>query len=295
MRDWEEIAVFISVADAGSFSAAAKCLNVSKSHVSRQISSLENRLATQLFNRTTRKVALTENGVAYLLHCKEAMKQIQEAEKALLEQQQTPLGTLKLTVAAGFGERYIVPAAVEFMKLYPRLCIDIHFTNRTVDLVTEGYDMAIRAGVLKDSSLIARRVATRRLHICGSGAYFAKYGIPKSIVDLKKHNCLTGSLPTWRFRIEKGDHVDIKVEGNWRCNNGHALLKAARGSIGLVQLPAFYVQSDINKGTLETVMEPFQATDTGVWAVYPSNRHLSPKVRMFIDFLVRRFEQISYL
>jgi len=295
MSDLEGIRMFIGVVEQGSYSAAAKQLKVSKSHVSRQISELENRLGAQLLNRTTRKVAMTENGAAYFEQCKSAINHILEAEKALMEQQQTPLGTLRLTVAAGFGERYIVPAATDFMKRYPQLHVSINFTNRNVDLVTEGYDLAIRAGTLQSSTLIARRIASRRLHICASPDYFAKYGKPNAIVELKKHNCLVGSLSTWRFRIEHGDHADIRVEGNWHSNNGYALLHAALNGIGIAQLPEFYVQEELKRGRLETAMAQFQPRDTGVWAVYPSNRHLTPKVKMFVDFLAERFRQIDYL
>jgi len=292
---WEGIEVFLAVVEENSFSAAAKRLGMSKSFVSRRVHDIENRLGVQLLNRTTRKLALTENGQAYFFRCKEVSEQLDEAENAIMEQHQTPRGSLKLSVAGAFGERYVAPAASEFIKQYPQIRIDLNFNNRNVDLVTEGYDLAIRAGVLKDSTLIARRIANRRLYICGAPAYFAHYGKPCSITDLKKHNCLQGSLPTWRFKEKNGHHADIKVEGNWQSNNGYALLEAAKNSIGLTQLPAFYVQDAIEAGVLCTAMDNYQPTDTGVWAVYPSNRHLSPKVRMFVEFLVERFTKIGYL
>ena len=295
MSKWDSVEVLAEVVEAGSFSAAAERLSVSKSHVSRQISQLENRLGVQLLIRTTRRLALTEVGQAYYQRCREVLNNMDEADQSVMDMQDTPRGNLRMTVAGAFGERYIAPAAAAFSKSHPQLSIDLNFTNHNVDLVAEGYDLAIRAGVLKDSSLIARRVAARKLYICASPEYLERYGKPDSITALKKHNCLQGSLTTWRFREESGAHTDIRVEGRWRSNNGSSLLEAAREGLGLVQLPDFYVHDDLKSGRLVSVMESYQPSDTAVWAVYPSNRHLSPKVRMFVEFMVERFSTVGYL
>ncbi len=295
MSKWDSVEVLAEVVEAGSFSAAADKLNVSKSHVSRQISQLENRLGVQLLIRTTRRLALTEVGRAYYERCREVLNNMSEADQSVMDLQDTPRGTLRITVAGAFGERYIAPAAAAFSKQHPQLNVEINFANRNVDLVAEGYDLAIRAGVLKDSSLIARRVAARKLYICANREYLDRYGRPDSVAALKKHNCLIGSLSTWRFREETGTHTDIRVEGKWKSNNGSSLLEAARAGLGLVQLPDFYVHEDLQSGRLESVMEQYQPSDTAVWAVYPSNRHLSPKVRLFVEHLVERFESIGYL
>jgi len=295
MSKWDSVEVLAEVVEAGSFSAAADKLNVSKSHVSRQISQLENRLGVQLLIRTTRRLALTEVGRAYYERCREVLNNMSEADQSVMDLQDTPRGTLRITVAGAFGERYIAPAAAAFSKQHPQLNMEINFANRNVDLVAEGYDLAIRAGVLKDSSLIARRVAARKLYICANREYLDRYGRPDSVASLKKHNCLIGSLSTWRFREETGTHTDIRVEGKWKSNNGSSLLEAARAGLGLVQLPDFYVHEDLQSGRLESVMEQYQPSDTAVWAVYPSNRHLSPKVRLFVEHLVERFESIGYL
>lgn len=295
MNRWASTEIFVNVVDSGSFSAAANTLGLSKSHVSRQISQLENRLGVQLMKRTTRRLSLTETGQAYYERCKNVLTQLEEAEKAVLDQQERPRGTLRMTVAGAFGERYIAPAAAAFMKLHPHIQIHLDFTSRQVDLVDEGYDLAIRAGVLKDSSLIARRIAARQLIICGSRDYLDRYGHPESIHSLKKHNCLVGSVSTWRFREKNGHHVDLKIDGDWHSNNGHALLAAAKAGLGLTQLPEFYVHEDIAAGRLIPVMVEYQPTDTAVWAVYPGNRHLSPKVRLFVEYLVNHFREIQYL
>ena len=295
MNRWDSAEIFVAVIDGGSFTAAAQTLDLSKAHVSRQINQLENRLGIQLIKRTTRKLALTETGRAYYERCKGIINQMMEVEQSIIDQREKPIGTLRLTVAGAFGELYIAPCAANFMKRYPDIHIDLDFTNRVVDLVAEGYDLAIRAGVLKDSSLMAKKIAKRRLIVCGTRDYFDVYGKPLQIADLRRHNCLAGTLPNWRFRQANGHHIDLKVEGNWHSNNGHALMAAARKGIGLVQLPEFYVFDDIADGRLLPVLEEFEATDTAEWALYPSSKHLSPKVRLFIDHLVAHFEPIDYL
>ena len=288
MSKWDNIEAFVHVAEHSSFSKAAAVMNVSKSHISRQITQLENRLDAQLLIRTTRKVSLTEVGQAFYLRCHDSLNAMNDAEQAVIDLQEKPRGRLRITVAGAFGEEFIAPAAVSFMQQHPELFIELDFTNRLVDLIAEGYDLAIRAGTLKDSSLIARRICSRKLLTCGSASYFERYGKPDSINALVNHNCLVGTLSSWRFR-DGGKHFDLRVEGNWRSNNGRALLHAALKGLGLVQLPSFYLENAIRQGTLQPVLEAFNPTDTGIWAVYPHNRHLSAKVRLFVNFLAQQF------
>lgn len=295
MNRWDSAAIFVAVIDEGSFTAAAEKLGHSKAHVSRQVSSLEKRLGIQLITRSTRKLVITEAGRAYYDRCSDIINQLTEVETSIIDQSDRPIGTLKITVAGAFGELYVAPCAADFMKLYPDLHIDIHFNNRLLDIVTEGYDIAIRAGVMKDSSLVSRKIARRRLIVCASRDYLDSAGKPKKIADLRSHNCLVGTLSSWRFREAKDKHIDLKIEGSWHSNNGYALLAAARKGLGLVQLPEFYVFDDINSGRLIPVLEEFEPSDTGVWALYPSSKHLSPKIRLFIDHLVRNFRTIDYL
>ena len=295
MNRWSTTEILVSVIDKGSITAAANQLGLSKSHVSRQISALENRLGCKLINRTTRRLSATETGHAYYQRCRGLLTQLEEAELDVMAQQAKPRGLLRLTVAGAFGERYIAPAAAQFMLTHPSIEIQLTFTDRNVELISEGYDLAIRAGVLSDSSLIARRIADRKLIICASRDYLDHAGIPKVISDIRGHNCLVGSVPSWRLREDSGRHSDIKVTGSWQSNNGYALLAAALKGIGLVQLPEFYVYEDIKAGRLVEVMSTSQPTDSAVWAVYPSSRHLSPKVRLFVDELVSLFENIGYL
>jgi DNA-binding transcriptional LysR family regulator len=294
VNKWDSAEIFIAVIDEGSFTAAADALELSKAQVSRQINQLETRLGIQLIKRSTRKLALTETGRAYYERCKGIVHQMAEVEQSIIDQRERPIGTLKLTVAGAFGELYIAPCAADFMKKYPDVHIDIDFTNRLVDIVAEGYDVAIRAGVLKESSLMTRKIARRRLILCGTRDYFDRHGKPTAIADLRKHNCLVGTLASWRFRERNGRHIDVKIDGNWHSNNGHALMAAARKGLGLVQLPEFYVFDDIRDGRLIPVLEEFEPVDTAEWALYPSSKHLSPKGQLFIHHLVSSFEDIAY-
>jgi len=274
----------------GSFTRAADDLGVSRSHVSRQINALENRLDAQLLLRTTRKVSTTDVGQAFYMQCRQVLDNLDEAERAVLDLQANPRGILRVTVAGAFGEDFIAPAALDFMAEYRDLIVELNFSNRLIDLISEGYDVAIRAGTLKDSSLIARRISTRKLLTCASPEYLLRNGTPSSIHSLTNHNCLLGTLDSWRFR-ENGRNQDLRVSGNWRSNNGRSLLRAARAGLGLVQLPSFYLDQDIIDGALLPVLEDYNPTDTGVWAVYPHNRHLSAKVRLFVNFLADRFNE----
>lgn len=295
MNRWESIEAFVRVAEHKSFSKAADHMSMSKSHVSRQITGLENRLDAQLLIRTTRNVSLTEVGQAFYLRCHDILNTLEDAEQAVIDLQETPRGQLRVTVAGVFGERFIAPAALSFMHQHPELAVELDFTNRLVDLISEGYDLAIRAGTLKDSSLIARRICSRKLFTCGSPRYFERYGKPKSINALVNHNCLVGTLSTWRFQ-ESGRNFDLQVEGSWRSNNGRALIHAALTGLGLVQLPSYYLEKELRQGTLQTILKEFDPTDTGVWAVYPHNRHLSAKVRLFVNFLAEQLaEKLSHL
>lgn len=286
---WESIEAFERVVRFNSFSRAAEDLGVSRSHVSRQISSLENRLDAQLLLRTTRKVSTTEVGQAFYMQCRQVLDNIEDAERAVLDLQAHPRGILRVTVAGAFGEDFIAPATVDFMAQHTDLAVELNFSNRLIDLISEGYDLAIRGGTLKDSSLIARRISSRKQLTCASPEYLQRNGTPGTIHALTNHNCLLGTLETWRFQ-EAGRNFDLRVSGSWRSNNGRALLQAGRSGLGLVQLPAFYVQQDLDNGSLKTVLEDYNPTDTGVWAVYPHNRHLSAKVRLFVNFLAERFQ-----
>jgi len=290
MRKWEGIEEFVAVSEASSFTVAAKRLVVSTAHVSRQINALEERLGAKLFYRTTRKVTSTEVGDIYYQHCRQLLDSLEEAEQAVTQLQSTPRGNLRLTCSVAYGDRFIAPMVNEFVSLYPELNVQMISTNQVLDLIEEGIDLAIRFGQLEDSSLIARKLAPRTLYICGSPQYFSRHGQPHTLPELADQNCLLGTLDYWSF-YDNSKNPIVKVGGNWSCNSGPALLDAALRGLGLVQLPDYYVSEHLQNGTLISVLDNFRQPDSAVWAVYPPNRHLSPKVRLLVDFLR---EQITH-
>ncbi len=285
MQHWDRIEAFVEVVRLGSFARAARGLGVSSSHVSRLVARLETQLGTQLLYRTTRRLTLTDAGAVYFEHCCQLFDGFQEALNAISDFQQQPTGVLRLTCATTFGERFIAPLVNDFLACHPQLSVQLDFTNRRVDIVDEGFDVAIRTGALPDSSLIARKLCPRREYVVGSPAYFDRHARPHTLGELSGHNCLQGSSEQWAFDVD-GQHRHSKVQGNWKGNSGVALLDAARKGFGLVQLPDYYVAEDLQRGDLVSVLDQYACTHTAVWVVYPRHRHLSPKVRQFVDFLV---------
>lgn len=281
---WEGLDEFVAVAECSQFTAAAERLNVSASHISRQIARLEDRLQTRLLYRSTRRVTLTEAGQTFLQHCQRLQDGREEALRAVGDLASEPKGLLRMTCAVAYGERFIVPLVTQFMGQYPQLRIEIELSNRPLDLVHEGIDLAIRLGRLQDSQLVATRLAPRRLYLCASPSYLARYGRPHSLSELARHNCLVGSSDQWALQ-QDGKEVSQRVQGNWRCNSGQAVLDAALAGIGLCQLPDYYVLEHLRSGALVSLLQAHQPPNTAVWALYPQQRHLSPKVRKLVDHL----------
>jgi DNA-binding transcriptional LysR family regulator len=189
-----------------------------------------------------------------------------------------------MTCAVAYGERFIVPLVTRFMGLYPQLRVDVELSNRQLDLVHEGLDLAIRLGRLADSRMVATRLAPRRMYLCASPSYLERYGRPHSLSELSRHNCLIGSSDIWQLE-QDGREFSQRVQGNWRCNSGQAVLDAALQGVGLCQLPDYYVLEHLKSGTLVSLLEGHQPPNTAVWALYPQQRHLSPKVRKLVEFL----------
>ena len=285
MQRWEGVNEFVAVAETESFTRAAKRLDVSTAHVSRQISALEDRLSTRLFYRTTRRVSTTEAGQIYYQHCRQILDALEQAERSMTNMQLVPQGRLRLTAPVTYGEKSIAPLVNDFVLRYPELDVEMKLTNQQLDLVAEGYDLAVRLGKLDDSSLMARRLASRTLYVCASPAYLAVHGTPHSLSELEHHNCLQGNLGYWRFQ-DAGHPRNVRIRGNVRCDSGRALLDAALKGVGIVQLPDYYVRPALKAGTLIPLLTHYQEDDDGIWAVYPHNRHLSPKVRMLLDYFV---------
>ncbi|UQG56553.1 LysR substrate-binding domain-containing protein [Marinobacter sp. M3C] len=284
MYNWEGVAEFVTVAETESFTAAAKKLSISTAHVSRQVSALESRLATKLLHRTTRKVSVTEAGTIYYQRCRQLLDGLENAEHAISDLQTKPTGRLRITAPVTYGEITIAPLINNFLARYPELKLELQLSNRKMDLIDEGYDLGIRQGQLEDSTMMAKRLASRTLYVCAAPAYLAEFGEPHKLSDLNHHNCLQGSADHWHFQDE-GKTRNINISGNLRCNSGRALVDAALKGLGIVQLPGDYALSYIRSGQLMPLLEKYCAPDEGVWAIYPHNRHLLPKVRMLIDYL----------
>ncbi|MEO1891181.1 MAG: LysR family transcriptional regulator [Alcanivorax sp.] len=285
MQHWDRIEAFVEVVRHESFAGAARNLGVSSSHVSRLVARLETQLGTQLLYRTTRRLRLTDAGAVYFEHCAQLFDGFQEALTAISDYQRRPTGVLKLTCATTFGEKFIAPLVNDFLAEHPQLSVRMDFTNRPVDIVDEGFDVAVRTGALPDSSLIARKLCPRREYVVGSADYFQRHPRPHTLGELAGHNCLLGSADHWTFDLD-GQHRAWRVEGNWRANSGLALLDAVYKGLGLAQLPDYYVREGLERGELVSVLDAHACTHTAVWVVYPRHRHLSPKVRQFVDFLV---------
>lgn len=289
MSRWDGIDEFVQVVESGGFAAAARVLGVSKAYVSKRVRQLEDRLGVRLLQRTTRRQSLTGAGEQFYRRCAQLGHELGELEASLSAAQEVPRGRLRVSVAASFAERFVAPACAEFAARYPDVQMELVFDNRVVDLVEEGYDLAIRYGELRSSALVARRIAPRRLYVCASPEYLERHGAPARPEDLREHACLVGTGDQWLFRGEEGDRR-LRVSGNWRSNNGMALLVAARRGLGLTQLPDFYVEDDLAQGRLRAVLREWELGDVGVWAVYPHRRHLPLKVRLLVDMLAAQFE-----
>lgn len=285
--NWDGISEFIAVYETTSFTMAAKQLHCSTAHVSRCISLLENRLGTKLFYRTTRKVSPTDAATIYYQHCRQIADALKEAEQALNDLQSSPKGILNITAPVAFGESHIAPLLNDFIQQYPDLELRCQLTNQALDLVADGYDLAIRIGRLSNSSMMARKLSSRRLYLCASPDYLQRHGEPHTLSELPSHDCLQGTLDHWRFKYN-GQERNVRIHGRIRYNSGHALLDAALKGLGIAQLPDYYAENALQQGTLIRLLTPFQCEDEGIWAIYPQNRLLSPKVRLLIDFLAEK-------
>jgi len=285
-HSWEGLDEFVAVVECGSFLRAAERLRCSSSHISRQVARLEERLQARLLYRTTRRVSLTEAGQTFFSRCQRLIEERDEAFVAISDLHSAPTGLLRMTAAVTYGERFIVPLVNAFMTQYPQLRVDIELSNRSLDLVQEGYDLAIRLGRLSESSLIATRIAPRSLYLCASPEYLQRYGRPHSLSELAGHNCLIGTSDTWMLQT-MGREQPFKPSGNWRCNSGQAVLDAALNGLGLCQLPDYYVLEPLRRGALVSLLEDNRPPDSAVWAVYPQRRYPLPKVRLLVDCLKR--------
>jgi DNA-binding transcriptional LysR family regulator len=293
----EGISVFAAVVEAESFSGAARNLRRSKAAVSLQIQKLEDRLNVRLLNRTTRQLSLTEEGRAFYEHAQRILDEAKEAHDALDNLNSEPRGTLRLNAPMSFGQLHLGSAIADFMTLHPDIRIDLELNDRLIDLVEDGYDMAIRIASLPDSSLIARRLAPCRRVVLASPDYWDTHGRPEHPRDLKNHNALIYSYVAepnkWTFQKD-GQTFTVPVSGRYRANNGEVHLKAAMHGLGVYLCPTFFCCDQLKNGSLERVLAEYEPEPISVYAVYPHRRHLATRVRAFVDFLSERFGDNPY-
>lgn len=288
------IEVFARVAATGSFSAAGRALGLSQTMVTKHIAALEARLGTRLVHRSTRKIALTEDGKRYLEAGERILAEMVAADAAITSDRLDPVGLLRVNAPVSFGTDYLAPILPAFAARYPHVTVDLALNDRLVDLVEEGWDVAVRIGRLADSQLTVRRLAPCATVVCAAPAYLAAHGTPRSVADLAGHNCLgyTLSRPVgierWSFGT-KGD-VDVKVSGNLRANNGDALRRAAIAGQGIIYQPTFIVADALRSGELVALpLDQPPLTLGGIYGVYPPGRNPPAKVRVFLDFLIAAF------
>lgn len=283
--DLDNIRVFTHVVQAGSFTAAAKLLGLPKSTVSRRVNALEAALGARLLHRTTRRVRTTDVGDAYYARISHAMEDLEEAQRVVSELQDKPRGLLRVTAPVDFAVARLVDVVHSFERRYPEVSVHLNATGRVVDLVAEGYDLALRAGALTDSSLVARRLVDTQLSLYASRAYLDRRGRPQSLADLAQHDCLVfGDSPHGRWNLTGPEGpVEVRVSGRFSCNDVGVMRMAVIQAMGIGQVPDLELREREAELGLERVLPAYSGPSGNLHAVYPSARHLSPKVRAFID------------
>ncbi len=292
MDQVETMRAFVAVAQEGSFTGAAKRLRRSTKLVSNHVAALEARLSTRLFQRTTRSVTLTDVGSAYLERCRPLLEQFDELQDLVQDRQTALSGPIRATAPTGFGSTRLVEALVPFQTAHPAIEIDLHLTDTRVAVIEEGFDLAVRIGILRDSTLRVRKLSDMPLVVCASPAYLAAHGRPDHPRALASHNCLVdGNRPdsgSWRFR--SGDNEEtVRVSGSFRSNAPRAISELAIGGIGIARCPYYAVEAALADGRLVELFGDRRATEYGLYALYPPNRHLTARMRALIDHLATYF------
>lgn len=292
MDRWQAINAFVAVVESGSFAKAAEKLDQSVSAVSRQVAELERHLDARLLQRTTRRLSLTEAGRAFHERAVQLLADLEEAEASAGAGGVTPRGTLKVTAPITYGTRVLAPLIASFTARHDQLRVDVDLSDRMVDIVDEGFDLAVRIGDIKSPLLVARRIGTTRLVCCASPAYLQRHGTPRSPDDLARHACLTYEYAAlrhqWRFTGADGRELAVRVGGPLHANNGRMLAALAAEGAGIVCEPDFILAPELARGALVPVLPAWRLPAIPIHAAYASRRHLSAKVRAFVAFLAER-------
>jgi len=298
MDRFENLETFIAVVETGSFTAAADRLGVAKSAVSRRVSALEERLGAQLLTRTTRRLSQTDAGRAFYDRSVRILADLDEAESTVAETHGELRGRLRIALPLSFGVRHMCAPIAEFSAAHPGVTFELDLNDRRVDLVEEGADLAIRIGHLGDSSLIARRLFESRLIVCASPDYLERHGVPETPDALTEHDCLIYSNVAdpdrWSYRDGAGQERRVDVNAAMRVSSGDFIVESAVRGLGIAMQPAFIAGDAIRRGELVPVLTDLSWPTTPAWALYPPARHLSSRVRAFIDFIAERFSGIPY-
>jgi len=287
------VQVFSQVVESGSFSKAAASLGLSTTAVSRHVGELEAHLQTRLLNRTTRRLSLTESGQGFYERAVQLLHDLREAEQEASKAAVTPQGTLRLTTAVTFGTRHVAPIIGAFMARHPGVRFDVQLSDRVVDVVEEGFDLAIRVGTTGAENLVARKLGETRLVPCASPEYLRRHGAPAHPRELARHNCFTyeyaGPRNQWRFRGADGREHVVRVAGTMHSNSGDLNAALALQAAGIAFEPDFLVSEELRAGRLVALLPDYEAMPSPIYALYPSRRHLSAKVRLFVEYLAERF------
>jgi len=298
MDRFDNMDTFIRVVEAGSISGAANRLGVAKSAVSRRLKELEEHLGAELFHRTTRRMNLTETGRSFYQQAVRILEDVIEAELSASQAHGDLQGSLKVALPLSFGLMHLGPAINEFMQQHPQIEFDLDFNDREVDLMQEGFDLAIRIANLPDSSLIARKLAPIQPVMCASPEYLQRMGTPQSPEELINHQCLVYNLlrdyEHWHLLDAENKPIKIKIRPHLKASNGGFLTDVAVSGQGIIYVPSFIVHKEIERGELKPILTDYKGPQTAAYAIYPQTRHLSQRVRAFVDFLVKRFEGTPY-
>ena len=291
MFDLNEMAIFVKVVEAKSFTGAANLLDLPKSTVSRKITQLEERLGVRLIQRTTRTLRLTDTGNTYYDRCSEIMGQIEDANITVTQMQEKPTGTLRITAPVLFGEYILSDLVTNFMEEHPQLDIELVLSDTCIDLIQDGIDLAFRVGDLADSTLIARRLGQVQAILCATPEYLEKFGEPMHPSDLKDHRCIAmPSFTSWSFFGPEGE-IEINIRPNLVINDFNAIQKSVLNGSGISAIPTILCVDKIQEGKLVPILCPWRCKKADIHAVYPSNRHLATKVRAFVDYTFDRLSQ----
>lgn len=286
---FDGIQEFLAVGNTEGFSSAARRLDVSVSHVSRQISALEKRLGVRLVARTTRKVKLTDAGKEYYRRCIDIAEGMEEANRVTADNTAKIEGRLRISAGGEFASQYIVPALAEFAIKNPGLSIDLDFNSRNVNFIDDGFDFAIRYGNLTDPSVVARKLLTRTLVAAASPSYLKEFGTPKHPKDLVNHNCLIANSDIWKFKTSKG-LLDVQVSGKWKSNSGSSIVQACTQGLGIAYMPKSSFRNSLKSKKLEAILNPYWTKEVATWIVYPDRHFVPLRARRAIGYLLEYFE-----